>query len=117
LNLGHTIGHAIENLSGYTMPHGHAVAAGMAMIARAGESFGYTEKGTAARICAVLERHELPTGTEYSAGELTSAALTDKKRIGGSIALVVPNRIGECVIRSEPIELLGKYIELGKGEA
>ena len=50
LNLGHTIGHAIENCSGYTIPHGHAVAMGMAMIARASEKMGKCEVGTAEKI-------------------------------------------------------------------
>ena len=116
LNLGHTIGHAIERCSGYTVRHGYAVAAGMAMIARAGEALGLTQRGTAAEIESVLERWALPTETGYSADELAGAVLGDKKRLGGEIALVLPERIGACRIVTEPVERIADYIRLGKGE-
>lgn len=45
LNLGHTVGHAIEKCSGYAIPHGHAVAAGLAVMARASERLGWAEPG------------------------------------------------------------------------
>ncbi len=114
LNLGHTIGHAIERCSGYTVRHGYAVAAGMAMIARAGEAMGLTERGTAADICSVLERWSLPTRTDYPADALMRAALGDKKRLADEIAIVLPVRIGECKIVTEPVGRLADYISLGK---
>ncbi len=114
LNLGHTIGHAIEKCSEYKMGHGHAVAAGMAMICRAGEKLGVTEPGTAKAVCDTLRRFDLPTDTDYDTGDLVSAALSDKKRSGGTITFVVPERIGKCALITEPVEALGRYIELGK---
>ena len=114
LNLGHTIGHAIEKCSEYKMGHGHAVAAGMAMICRAGEKLGVTEPGTAEAVCDTLRRFDLPTNTDYNTGDLVSAALSDKKRSGGTITFVVPERIGKCALITEPVEALGRYIELGK---
>lgn len=45
LNLGHTAGHAIEKCSGYAIPHGHAVAVGLAVMARASERLGWAEPG------------------------------------------------------------------------
>lgn len=114
LNLGHTIGHAIEKCSHYGITHGHGVAAGMAMIARAGEAMGMTESGTASKIEAVLAKYDLPIDTEYDNESLTEAALSDKKRRGGSITLVIPKEIGECVLHTEPVEKLSSYIELGR---
>ena len=114
LNLGHTIGHAIEKCSNFTVSHGYAVAAGMAMIARASEALGIAEKGTTEKIEKMLQKHSLPTDFEYTAKELTNAALSDKKRNGNKITLVLPTKTGECILKDEPIEMLGKYIELGK---
>ena len=89
-------------------------AAGMAMICRAGEKLGVTELGTAKAVCDTLRRFDLPTNTDYNTGDLVSAALSDKKRSGGTITFVVPERIGKCVLITEPVEALGRYIELGK---
>ena len=114
LNLGHTIGHAIEKCSNFAITHGHAVAAGTAMIARAGEALGLTEKGTAARAEYMLKKYSLPTDSDYSVEDLTAAALSDKKRAGDKITLVVPVKIGECILKNEPVEALEKYIRLGK---
>lgn len=114
LNLGHTIGHAIENVSGYTFPHGHAVAVGMVMIARAGERMSLSEAGLAERIAAVLRRNGLPTSVPYTPEELLPAALSDKKRSGGVVTLVMPLRIGECVLKPVPVSELGEIIRLGK---
>ena len=61
LNFGHTFGHALEKLTGFSsLSHGRAVAIGMAMAADVGESLGVTEMGTAARIRRVLESYDLP---------------------------------------------------------
>ena len=76
LNLGHTVGHAIEKCSGFTIPHGHAVAAGMAVMAQAAEALGWTQQPVAARIAACLEKNHLPTGTDFSPEALAEAALT-----------------------------------------
>ena len=114
LNLGHTIGHAIEKCSGYAQEHGRCVAAGMAMIARAGEKRGVTEAGTAAQIEEMLLRYHLPVDTGYSTKALADAALTDKKRLGGEITLVLPRRIGSCILQAEPVERLTEYIEEGR---
>ncbi len=116
LNLGHTIGHAIEKCSGFSIQHGHAVAAGTAMITRAGEAMGITANGTAERTEEILKKYSLPVNTDYSTKELVSAALSDKKRAGQTITLVVPEKIGKCKLVNEPVDALEKYIRLGKGE-
>lgn len=115
LNLGHTIGHAIEKCSGYAIPHGHAVAAGMAMIARASEKLGLAEMGTSDKIDKMLVRYSLPTDCpRFDDKELLSAALGDKKREGGSITLIIPEKIGGSVLKEESVAELEKYITLGK---
>ena len=106
LNLGHTVGHAIEKCSGYAIPHGHAVAAGLAVIARSAETLGWTEEPIAAK-------NGLPTGTDFSAEALAEAALSDKKRAGGDITLVIPRKIGACQLRKVPVAELLPIIRAG----
>ncbi len=113
LNLGHTVGHAIEKCSGYAIPHGHAVAAGLAVMARSVERLGWTEEPVAARIAACLAKHGLPTGAEFSAPALAAAALADKKRSGSDITLVIPRKIGRCELRKVPVTELEAIIAAG----
>ena len=106
LNLGHTAGHAIEALSGYRIAHGHAVAIGLAIMARA-------FCRDAAEIEAALTRLGLPTRTEFSPERLAQAALADKKRTGERITLVIPRAIGDCVLREVPVDTLADIFERG----
>lgn len=113
LNLGHTPAHAIEKCSAYAIPHGHAVAAGLAIMSRAAASLGWTDKDTAARILNCLEKHSLPTLTSYSASQLAAAALSDKKRAGDFITVVVPTRIGACTLKKLPVTELETIFAAG----
>ncbi len=107
LNLGHTFGHAIEANSDFTVSHGQAVAIGMAMAARAGRC------PDTDRILACLEKFGLPTTTDYSAQMLLETALSDKKRTGGTIHLILPRSIGHCDIVPTPVEQLKSIFEEG----
>lgn len=113
LNLGHTVGHAIEKCSQFAIPHGHAVAAGLAIIARSAERLGWTEAPLAERIAACLAKNGLPTDTAYPPEALAQAALADKKRAGGDITLVIPQRIGKCALRKMPVTELLPVIAAG----
>lgn len=103
LNLGHTLGHAIEKRSGFTLSHGHAVAIGMHLIAKAAEEKGLAEAGLSAKIKAALEKNKLPVSTIYTAEEITEGVLKDKKRRGGEISFVFPTKIGHCEIVKIPV--------------
>ncbi len=98
LNLGHTFGHAIEKNSGYRITHGHAVAIGMVMAARLAMKLELCAPDTVQRLIRTLERNQLPVASAYSAKDLTDAALADKKRTGGKLTLVLPAKIGGCVL-------------------
>lgn len=114
LNLGHTIGHAIERTAKYTLMHGHCVAIGMVMISRAGEALGITEAGTTDRLIAICQKNGLPVSCDFSTEALLDGALADKKREGGKITLIVPKTLGECVEHTVPVTELETIIELGK---
>ena len=113
LNLGHTIGHAIEANSNFTLSHGKAVAIGMAIIARSAAKNGICTHQTAAEITEILEAFGLPCRTCQSADSLYETALSDKKRAGGTVNLIVPRKIGDCGICPIPVEELKSIIEAG----
>lgn len=113
LNLGHTIGHGVEAQSNFTVSHGKAVAIGTAIVSRAGAKLGICSKETRNEIVTILEQFGLPTATNLSADDLWASALSDKKRAGGTVNLIVPERIGYCAIRPTPVEELKSFIEAG----
>jgi 3-dehydroquinate synthase len=96
LNFGHTIGHAVELVSGYSLLHGEAVAIGMALEGRLAEKIGLAKAGTAATISRTLADAglptELPDGIDRKA--LIDAMRTDKKGLSGKTRFALPLRIG-----------------------
>mgnify|MGYP004701564085 FL=1 len=113
LNLGHTFAHGIESCSGYTIPHGRAVAAGTAIIARAAAAKGYCTDATVRRIESILTQFGLPIRTKFTASQLAARALSDKKRDGDAINLIVPRAIGTCDRVSVPVSELALWAEAG----
>ena len=107
LNLGHTVGHGIEAASHFSVSHGKAVAIGMAIVARASKCLDTD------RIIACLERFGLPATTDISVDEISYHALSDKKRSGGTVKLILPEAIGDCAIVPTPVTELRSFIEEG----
>ena len=89
LNLGHTIGHSIEARSDFTITHGQAVAMGMHIVSKAGTAFEFCEAQVRQEIRTILEKFGLPYKTEFTAQELYTCALSDKKRTGGTVNCTV----------------------------
>ena len=94
LNLGHTIGHAIELCSNLTISHGSAVAIGTVIATKIAIAQGLCPEGDLDEITSLLESAGLPTKCIYSAHELALVATADKKRSGDSINLILPYGIG-----------------------
>ena len=114
LNFGHTVGHAIESLSGYTLSHGSAVAIGMAVDTRAAVRKNLCPPECLSILTALLERHKLPMTTAHPAADIYRAALSDKKRAGGEITIVVPTAPGCCELKRLPTGELQDWIEMGQ---
>jgi len=113
LNLGHTFGHGIEKCSHYEVSHGYAVATGMAIAARCAAARGICTRETAQKIQNILVQFGFSTRTDYSADMLLDAALSDKKRTGAAVQVILPEKIGCCQIRSTPVEELKFLLEAG----
>jgi len=105
LNLGHTLGHAIEQASGFTIPHGAAVGIGMALMCKAFCPEIHD------KICAALHANHLPSSCDYSIAELFTALSRDKKRMGDDITIIVPLRIGQCELRTLPLSCFKAFLE------
>lgn len=96
LNAGHTVAHGLEHASGFTLPHGEAVAIGLVAEASAGEDLGHTERGTADRVAGLLGALQLPVAAPEGldrAGALEAMWL-DKKNREGTLRCALPRRIG-----------------------
>lgn len=113
LNLGHTVGHGIEANSQFSVSHGKAVAIGTAIVSRAAAKCGMLSQADANAIVDILNAYGLPTTTEYSAEELAHFMLSDKKRSGGTVNLIIPREIGRCEIIPTPVEKLATFVEAG----
>ncbi len=96
LNFGHTIGHAVELVSGYSLLHGEAVAIGMALESRLAELIGVAKAGTAATITQTLQSAGLPTDlpTGFKPDEVIEAMRSDKKGVSGKTRFALPLRVG-----------------------
>src|SRR5687767_308915 len=96
LNFGHTIGHAVEAVSGYTLLHGEAVAVGMVEEARIGERAGVTAAGTAAHLRRLLTRLGLPTSLPMALGadDIICSTRTDKKARNGRVEYALIQELG-----------------------
>lgn len=99
LNYGHTVGHAIETLSGYgKYRHGEALAIGMVTEGLLAEATGVAAAGTAETIAQTLRKFRLPVNMDAAlpTADILQSIELDKKTIGGRIRLALPVRIGEC---------------------
>ncbi len=100
LNLGHTIGHAVETASDYRLLHGEAVAIGLVMEARLAERLGLARRGLSERIAACLEELGLPTQipADISPKAVIQASRVDKKRSEGGLRFALPLRPGRVKV-------------------
>ncbi len=113
LNFGHTLGHAIEKESGYRITHGHAVAIGMALMAKAADAHGLSAEPCAARVREALVANGLPVKSPFPPEALMGALLSDKKRAGDTLTLVLPERIGNCVLHPVKVDGVLDFIRAG----
>jgi len=107
LNLGHTFGHAIENVAGYgAYLHGEAVAIGLCAAARLSQKLGYIEPAHVARVEALIEAHALPTRLRMPLrlDDLLAAMARDKKVRAGLPRFVILKQLGAAAT-SEDVSL------------
>ncbi len=109
LNLGHTFGHALEKVTGYSerLTHGEGVAIGSILAFRLAEKLGFCEAGLDRRVKAHFEAMGMKTeiadieGAPLSADEILDAMYQDKKVTSGNLNFILPRRIGEVFVAKD----------------
>ncbi|MAU55831.1 MAG: 3-dehydroquinate synthase [Dehalococcoidia bacterium] len=104
LNFGHTVGHALETITGYDeFLHGEAVSIGMVVASKISAKLRISDENLPQRICNALEKYSLPTTLPSSLdiNDLYNICKTDKKVRGGIINWVLLENIGRPVVSSE----------------
>jgi 3-dehydroquinate synthetase/shikimate kinase len=112
LNLGHTVGHALEAVDGYaSLLHGEAVAYGLRAATRIGVAVGATPTERAARIERLLDRLDLGRAPlPYPADAVVAATGTDKKHASGRLRWVLPTADGVAVRDDVPEALVREVV-------
>lgn len=99
LNFGHTLGHAVESASGYSLLHGEAVAIGMVLESRLAERLGVAARGTADAVADAVTRAGLPLlpppGPAREVARLVAATRVDKKARAGVVEYALPLEVGQ----------------------
>jgi 3-dehydroquinate synthetase len=102
LNLGHTVGHALEKLSGFELRHGEAVGIGMVAAAHIAAQLGLADPALAGRIAQTLAAWGLPTRCPpFDVAAVQDAMIHDKKRRGKTLRWVLPHAIGKVEITDD----------------
>lgn len=98
LNFGHTVGHALESVSGYTLPHGNAIAIGMTAAAGISRKVLALNSKDYERIETILMRYNLPTHLppRTDIGQVMNVIQHDKKAMDGNVKWILLERIGRA---------------------
>lgn len=95
LNFGHTLGHAVEKTFHFDRySHGEGVGIGMVLLTRQSEELGLTERGTADRIAALLQKFQLPIAVDMRRDDFLQAIALDKKKRGSHLTLILLKKSG-----------------------
>lgn len=110
LNLGHTVGHAIEKLSKFNISHGVAVAMGIKVMNKASYKNGTINKDTYFKIEEMLSKLSVDLDSPFTSLEIKNASKNDKKARNDGINIVEILGIGDCRIRKMTLDEFGEYI-------
>jgi 3-dehydroquinate synthase len=115
LNFGHTVGHAVEKLTG--VPHGQAVSIGMQVAARLSTTLAGLPTGEADTLIQLCSDFGLPTTLEIPIAQVADALRKDKKKSGSSIHYVLIEKIGKAKVVDLELEEVDRLLtELDTGD-
>ena len=115
LNFGHTIGHAIERCSGYTISHGHAVAIGMAAALHGAASMGFGRPDILERLLRALGNYSLPSVCPFDFETIYKVAVGDKKRDRDKMNVVFIKEVGQAFTLPLTLDDFRNFIKAGIG--
>jgi 3-dehydroquinate synthase len=108
LNLGHTVAHALEQLSGFSLRHGEAVSIGLVAAAQVAVTLDMAEPALPERIAAAMAAHDLPVACPpHDPAEIWETMGRDKKKRGKSLRWILPRVIGQVeIVEDVPREVV-----------
>ena len=116
LNLGHTAGHALERISGFSLRHGEAVSIGLVVGSSIAERMDRAEPGLTDRIAGALRAWDLPVDCPpYPASSILEAMTHDKKKRGGRLRWVLPQSIGNVALADDVPQALVEEVLIERG--
>jgi len=116
LNFGHTVGHAVEAVSGFGLKHGQAVAIGMVAEAKISNRVGRMKEEDVIRLKEVIEKTGLPVDVpSLDISEVMTAMRHDKKVTGSKVRFVLLNTIGDADITDDVSPYLVEEVLTGHG--
>ena len=103
LNYGHTIGHAVEGASDYSIIHGLAVSIGMVAAAKLAVYNGLLTEKDSQQILEILQDYKMPVvvPTELDRERIKKYLLTDKKTVGGVVFFILPTAVGSTIVTDQ----------------
>ena len=110
LNLGHTLAHGIEKLSGYTIAHGNAVAMGLVQIVKSALKHQLIDQKTFDGIVKLIDKCVGEVNNPYSLEQICQEATQDKKISGENLTLIMPYGVGDCRPVKMKIDELWGYL-------
>lgn len=102
LNFGHTVGHAIEKVSGFTVSHGEAVSIGMAKMTELSLDLGLCKESTYTGLIKILEDAGLPVKTDLDTEDIIRAISKDKKVADSNISVILALD-DTCIVKDYPL--------------
>ena len=109
LNLGHTMGHAIEKLSDYKLSHGQSVGIGLNLIARYAVNKGLMNFSDLITITIALNKAGLEIESPYDMDKMIDLIRADKKRQSNKIKLIIPRSIGHCQVVDTDLDDIASF--------
>ena len=114
LNYGHTIGHAIESASGFSLKHGRAVAIGMVAAAKIANKMGFLTDTEVARLTNLVERTGLPIEMpNLKVADAMQKMRYDKKVVRDKVRFVLLKSIGSAFVTDEVSSSLVEQVLIG----
>ncbi len=110
LNYGHTIGHAIERISDYKIPHGKAVAIGMMKEAKIARMLELLDEKQERKIIELLSKYNLAEDMQFNKKDILKAIGLDKKILNAKIRFVLPVKIGKVCMTPVSRDIIGRAL-------
>jgi 3-dehydroquinate synthase len=115
LNVGHTIGHAVESASGFKLSHGESIAIGTVAETKLAKRLGLAEATLPDRVARVCRQVGLPVNARgMDAGRIRQLMSSDKKKAGKRLKFALPKRVGEAAwgIEADEVSLMETLAEM-----